>query len=186
MRAQLYYEVHDPTRYLTPDITADFSEVTIEELEPNRVRVGNATGRGRPRELKVLVGVDQGWKSVGEFSYGGPGCVERAQRAAEILRKRIDRLGDSVEEIRIDLQGVNSLHLGAFTAGYPAEVRLRLATRCATREAAAAAVHEVVSLYGHGPAGGGGAVTSVVRAIGVTPAYVPRDQIDISYSVVTS
>ncbi len=186
VRAQLYYEIHDPARYLTPDIAADFSEVTIEELEPNRVRVGNARGRGRPTELKVLVGIDQGWKSVGEFSYGGPGCVERAQRAAEILRKRIDRLGDAVEEIRIDLQGVNSLHLGAFTAGYPAEVRLRLATRCATREAAATAAHEVETLYTHGPAGGGGAVTSIARAIGVTPAYVPRDQIDISYSVVTS
>ncbi len=186
VRAQLYYEIHDPARYLTPDITADFTRVTIEELAPNRVRVGHAAGRARPAELKVLVGVDQGWKAVGEFSYGGPGCVERAQRATEILRKRIDRLGDAVEEIRIDLQGLNSLHLGAYTAGYPAEVRLRCAARCVTREAAVTAASEVETLYNHGPAGGGGAVTSVVRAIGVTPAYVPRDQIDVSYSVVTS
>lgn len=186
LRAQLYYEIHDPARYLTPDIVADFTEVTIEQVGPDRVRVGNASGNGRPSELKVLVGVDQGWKSVGEFSYGGPGCIERAERAAEIVRKRIDLLGDAVEEIRVDLQGLNSLHLGAFVGGTPAEVRLRVATRCATREAAAEAGHEVEMLYNHGPAGGGGAVVSVARAIGVTPAYVPRDQIDINYSVVTS
>jgi Acyclic terpene utilisation family protein AtuA len=186
VRVQLYYEIHDPAAYLTPDITADFTQVSIEEIGPDRVRIGNALGRERPARLKVLVGVDQGWKSVGEFSYGGLGCVERAQRAAEIVRKRLERLGDAVQEVLIDLQGVSSLHQGAFVAGYPAEVRLRVATRCSTREAAAVAASEVETLYNHGPAGGGGAVTSIARAIGVTPALVPRDEIKIDYSVVTS
>ena len=99
--------------------------------------------------------------------------------------RRLEHLGEAVLEVRVDLQGVSSIHEGAIKAGYPAEVRLRVATRCATREAAQVAAHEVELLY-FGPAGGGGAVTSVVPAIGVTPAYVPREQIKLGYSVVTS
>src|SRR5829696_6628591 len=81
MKTQVYYEIHDPAAYLTPDVTADFSTVSFEDLGGDRVRLGGARGRPRPTHLKVLVGVNQGWKATGEMSYGGPGCVERARRA---------------------------------------------------------------------------------------------------------
>jgi hypothetical protein len=182
-KTQVYYEIHDPAAYLTPDVTADFSTVTIEEIGPDRVRVGGARGSARPALLKVLVGVDLGWKGVGEISYGGPGCVERARRAEEILRRRL--AGLPVDEVRVDLQGVDSLFGDALRGGYPAEVRLRLAVRSASLDCVKAAVYEVEYLY-FGPAGGGGVVTSVVPALAVTPAYVPRSQVPTRVEVVTS
>jgi hypothetical protein len=185
VKTQLYYEIHDPTAYLTPDVTADFSQVTIAEVGRDRMRVGNARGRERPATLKVLVGIDQGWRSIGEMSYAGPGCVERATRAGEIVAKRLEPLGDDIIEFRVDLHGVNAIHHGAIVAGYPAEARLRVAARCATRQAAVAAAQEVELLY-FGPAGGGGCVTSVTSAIGVTPAYLPRDSVKLEKSVVES
>ncbi|WP_275693472.1 acyclic terpene utilization AtuA family protein [Nocardioides sp. TF02-7] len=182
MKTQLYYEIHDPTRYLTPDVTADFSDIRVEDLGDDRVRLSGARGRPRPETLKALVGVDQGWKATGEMSYGGPGCVERARRAEEIVRKRLEPYAAEIDDIRVDLQGVDALFGDQLTGGYPAEVRLRLAVRTTSRDVARRAAHETELLY-FGPAGGGGNVTSVVPALGVTPAYVPRELVPVTTEV---
>jgi hypothetical protein len=184
-RTQIYYEIGDPANYLTPDVVADFSDVTIEEVGPDRVRLAGARGRAQPSTLKVLVGVDLGWKAVGEVSYGGPGCVERARRAEEILRRRLEVLTPDLSELRIDLQGCDSLFEDRMPGGYPAEVRLRLAVRSESAEAAGEALREVEYLY-FGPAGGGGVTTSVVPALGVTPAFVPRHDVPLTTAVMVS
>ncbi|HVD62966.1 MAG TPA: acyclic terpene utilization AtuA family protein [Lapillicoccus sp.] len=185
MKTQLFYEIHDPRTYLTPDVTADFSQVCVEDLGQDRVRLSGATGREWPSSLKVLVGVDQGYRATGEISYGGPGCVGRARRAEEILRAHLDELLDPADDVRIDLQGMNSLFGDKGAIADPVEVRLRLAVRTESEERARDAAHEVELLY-FGPAGGGGVVTSVVPALGVTPAYVPRELVTLETEVVTS
>jgi hypothetical protein len=185
MKTQLFYEIHDPRTYLTPDVTADFSQVYVEDLGQDRVRLSGATGREWPSSLKVLVGVDQGYRATGEISYGGPGCVGRARRAEEILRAHLDELLDPADDVRIDLQGMNSLFGDKEAIADPVEVRLRLAVRTESEERARDSAHEVELLY-FGPAGGGGVVTSVVPALGVTPAYVPRELVTLETEVVTS
>ncbi|MFW6773885.1 acyclic terpene utilization AtuA family protein [Nocardioides sp. CPCC 205120] len=181
-KTQLYYEIHDPAAYLTPDVTADFTGLEVTDLGDDRVRVTGARGHERPATLKVLVGVDQGWRATGEMSYGGPGCVERARRAEEVLRRRLEPYAGEIDALRVDLQGVDSLFGDRMPGGYPTEVRLRLAVRTTSYDVARVAAHETELLY-FGPAGGGGNTSSVVPALGVTPAYVPRELVPVTTEV---
>ena len=87
--------------------------------------------------------------------------------------------------MRVDLVGLTSLFGDRPTNVEPSEVRLRMAVHTPARGVADAAAHEVELLY-FGPSGGGGVVTSVVPALGVTPAFVPRELVTLSTEVVHS
>jgi hypothetical protein len=97
---QLLYEVHDPAAYVTPDVVADFSRVTMEADGVDRVRVSGADGRPRPEMLKVSVGQQDGWIGEGQMSYGGPGSVARARLAAEVVAGRLALVGLASTDIR--------------------------------------------------------------------------------------
>jgi hypothetical protein len=72
---QLLYEIGDPAAYLTPDVVADFSNVSLTELAPDRVAVAGATGHPAPATLKVTIGYLDGFIGEGQISYAGAGCV---------------------------------------------------------------------------------------------------------------
>ncbi|HET7097926.1 MAG TPA: acyclic terpene utilization AtuA family protein [Casimicrobiaceae bacterium] len=169
---QLLYEVTDPHGYLTPDVTADFSGVTLTEAGPDRIVVRGARGRARPDKLKVSVGYLAGYVGEGEIGYAGTGALARARLAGEIVR---ERLAHRFPELRIDLIGSTSLHGRAFDSEeHPYEVRLRVAGRARSREEAALIGDEVEALYTNGPAGGGGARKYVTEQIGIVSTLIGR------------
>ena len=178
---QLLYEVTDPHGYLTPDVTADFSAVTLTETAPDRVTVRGARGRPRPATLKVSVGYLAGYVGEGEIGYAGANAVARAHLAAEILR---ERLGSRFAELRIDLVGSTSLHGRAFDPdARPYEVRLRVAARAPSSEEAALVGDEVEALYTNGPAGGGGTRKYVTEQIGIVSTLLDRARVSTRVTV---
>ena len=182
-KSALAHEIHDPTRYLTPDVTADFSDVAFEEVGANRVVAHGAKGSPPPDKYRILVGLDLGWKVIGEVSFGGPGCVERARDGGEKMIALLGDLRDEVEDTRVDIHGVDAVFGDAFRGGYPADCRLRVAARTVSREGADAVANLYWQLYGNG---GGGVTRTTERAIGVTPAFLARDDVDVSCEVVTA
>jgi Acyclic terpene utilisation family protein AtuA len=175
--AQLLYEIEDPACYRQPDVTADFSQVRLQELGEHRVRVQGAGGRARPAELKVSLGVREGFVGEGQISYGGPGAVARGRLALDVLRARLDRLGIPIQEQRAELIGVDALYREPGVAGEPREVRLRLAARTARRADAECVAQEVEALYLNGPAAGGGVVLSVREVLAVESVLLPREAV---------
>ena len=172
---QLLYEVTDPCGYLTPDVTADFSAVTLTETAQDRVEVTGARGRARPAALKVSVGYLAGFVGEGEIGYAGTNVMARAQLAAQILR---ERLAERFSELRIDLVGSTSLHGRAFDSNErPYEIRLRVAARAKTPEEAAIVGDEVEALYTNGPAGGGGTRKYVTEQIGIVSTLLDRARV---------
>ncbi len=174
---QLIYEVHDPAAYLTPDVTADFSQVGFVDEGVDRVRAQGAGGRARPAQLKVSVGYLDGWIGEGQMSYGGPGAVARAQLAREVVLKRLELMGVKMHDVRAELIGMDSLH-GPRSSVEPWEVRLRVAARCEARSDAVRVGNEVETLYTNGPSGGGGASKSVRQVVAVASLLLPRDAVN--------
>jgi len=176
-REQLLYEVHDPTKYLQPDVVADFSQVTVEEIAKDRVRVGGGRGSKRTGTLKVSVGYVDSFIGEGQISYAGPGALARGRLALDIVRERLKLTGVAASELRFDLIGVDSLHgpLVSAHANEPYEVRIRVAGRTESLREAVRIGNEVETLYTNGPAGGGGAWKSARDVVAVASVLLPRE-----------
>ena len=176
-KEQLLYEVHDPRRYLQPDVVADFSEVTVEEIGPDRVRIQGGRGTRRPDTLKVSVGYIDSYIGEGQISYAGPGAAARGRLALDIVRERLQLTGVQTSELRFDLIGMDSLHGSALAArnGDPYEVRVRVVGRTDNFREAVRIGNEVETLYTNGPAGGGGATKSARDVVAVASVLLPRE-----------
>ncbi len=151
---QLLYEVHDPFRYITPDLVLDFSGIRFEQIGHNRIRMTGARTSGPPPSLKVAGFLElPGFIADCEIGFAGSGAFERAKKAAEILRRRLSDWSD--DDVAIDLVGVNSvLRAGSLDAPPPAELRVHVSARCKDAEMAQVVEDEIYTLTVSGPAGG--------------------------------
>lgn len=173
---QLMYEIHDPANYITPDVIADFSKVEFHESCKDVVEVTGASGKEKTDSFKVSIGYKDGFIGEGEISYGGPGAYERGKLAAEIVKERLEIRGISVDEIKYDLVGVDSLYWNEGKQyAQPEEVRLRVAARSKDKYIASIIGEEVETLYTNGPAGGGGATKKVSEIISVASVLIPKN-----------
>jgi hypothetical protein len=178
VKEQLLYEVHDPARYLTPDVTADFSRVTVEAVGPDRVRVANAGGSTRPATLKVTVGFDGGFQGEAGVSYAGPSALARGELAAAIVAERLAAMKGNQAELRVDLIGANSLFATAgVRAAASEDVRLHVTLRSRAREHAEMMLWEVESLLCCGPAGGGGYRGAIVPSVMTKSVLIERARV---------
>jgi len=174
-KEQLLYEVTDPGGYITPDVVADFTSVSLKQTAPDRISVQGGNGRLRTPTYKVSVGYRAGFVGEGEVSYAGAKAKERAQLAGEIVR---ERLREDIPDLRVDLIGIDSAHRGDFGhPGAPYEVRLRVAARTKTRALAERVGAEIWALGTNGPAGGGGFRETTYERIGVVSTLLERSRV---------
>lgn len=192
VREQLFYEVHDPAEYITPDVVADFTSVELEETDTDRVKITGGTGGPRPSDLKVLVGTIEGYEFEKFIPLGGPNAVTRANVIKENVENRLEHVFDvdrTELDLRMEIIGVNGLYGDAYNgdrSGYAdereehEEVILRVAGNAPEKRQLEPALRTVSTTL-PGPAGSGVAIP--YRAGGITekaeiePIYVPREQI---------
>lgn len=178
---QILYEVMDPARYLTPDVTADFTGVRFEPQAPDKMRVWGGRGQPPPGQYKVSIGVRDGVIADAQISYAGPGALERAELARSIIERRL--ANSPAANLRIDLIGLNAMHATPSKWPHPCEVRLRAAARFETEAAAAILAREVESLYLNGPAGGAGVTSTLRENIAIVPALLDRGLVTAAVSI---
>ena len=183
VKEQIVYEMGDPTTYITPDVTADFTSIRLEEAGTNRVRVHGVTGRENTPFLKVSIAYSAGYKAVGTLVYAWPDAAAKAEAAARILRERLDRLGLNFDRVLVELVGWNSTH-GHLAGSPPAdlpEVQLRVGVRGTDRSAVERFTREIAPLVLTGPpsvTGFAGGRPRVQEVMAYWPALIDRTVVE--------
>ena len=174
LRHQLLYEVHDPARYLSPDVVADFTSAHFEDLPDDRVRITGVRGTPATDTYKLLLASHAGWAGEARVAFSWPDAYEKAKATAAILAQA-RRDGRA----RRSTSGSSSTGASTRSAARPCrrptheppECVLRVAWRCADQRTAGLVGRELVPLTlsappagmtGAGRGGGGGATELLV------------------------
>ena len=188
---QLVYEIGDPTAYLTPDVTADFSHVELEAAGENRVRVSGARGRPRPETLKVSMAWQEGFHAAGTLVVAGPQCIARARACAAAVRSRLQQDGAAPAGFLAEVIGGGDLLPGSSMSGggataEPWEVTLRIAVRDPAREPVERFTRELAPLVTSGPPGVTGYTGGRPRVrpvLAFWPTTVRRELVSPTYEI---
>jgi Acyclic terpene utilisation family protein AtuA len=167
---QLIYEIGDPAHYLTPDVDADFTHVTLVEEGPDRIRVAGAAGNPAPERYKVSLAYRDGYMVSGTLVVAGPNAVEKAGACGEIIRRRAQRAGCEPQRMHVELLGAGDVVPGAppwrtlpasepklaasaTSGGDPPEIVLRVAAHDPSKEKLERFQREFAPLVTSGPPG---------------------------------
>ncbi len=85
---QILYEIGDPANYLLPDVACDWSNLTLEQVADNKVRVAGAKGRAPGKYYKLCATYIDGYRLMGCFYMGGLRVADKARTALDAWVKR--------------------------------------------------------------------------------------------------
>jgi hypothetical protein len=185
VREQLLYEVHDPSRYLNPDVVADFTSLALTDLGDDQVRVSGTRGAPAPEQYKGLVCTPAGWAGEAKLAYSWPDAEAKARAALRFIKTRAIAAGVEVEEWHEEYFGVNAYGgptVDVASAAEPPEVIGRLAWRCASAEAAGSVNRDAGVLGLSGPptitGTGRGRDGKPSQLLSVVPFFVDKATVD--------
>jgi len=184
---QVLYEVGDPASYMLPDVTADFSNITITQQGADRVFVSGAKGRAPSSSYKVSATYQDGYRAVAAISIVGPDAARKAERTAEamIARARSQLAARGLPDFtatHIEALGAEASYAGAAKARDTREVLLRLVVQHESRQALDLFAKEIGSIglsFAPGTTGifsGRPKPTPVVRLF---TFYVPKTEMPV-------
>ena len=131
---QLLYEVADPARYFTPDVTVDFTSIQLKQTGPDLVSVSAGKANGITDTYKVSIAYRDGFMAAGTLLIAGPNAESKARRSGKIILEKLRQAGVWFAESNIEALGTGDCVPGVVkSTGEPAEVVLRVAVRDANR-----------------------------------------------------
>lgn len=89
---QITYEVHDPSRYVLPDVTCDFTDVRLEQVGADRVLVTGARGLPPPADFKASLTYHDGYRCMATMLIVGRDAVAKANCVGEAILARTRRM----------------------------------------------------------------------------------------------
>ncbi|GAB6281808.1 MAG: hypothetical protein STSR0008_05500 [Ignavibacterium sp.] len=177
---QLLYEIGDPKNYITPECIADFTSIKLEEVGKNRIKVFDIKGNPPTEFYKVSCSYFYGYSAVGNLTYSWPKALTKAKAADNILRKRLENLNLSFEEIRTEFVGYNACHGPLATQldeDLINEITLRIAVRSTDYNSVERFGREIAPLILTGPpsvTGFAGGRPKPSEIVAYWPALIPK------------
>lgn len=191
VRQQLLYEVHNPHRYVSPDVVLDMGTLKLTDLGNDRVEVSGATGLPRTDSLKIVGGYADGWAGAATIGYCWPEAYRKAQATERIVRQLLSERKLDYEEIHSEYIGLDSL-LGPLADTSRAdelnEVYLRLLVRTPDKRLAEAFPRQIPWLALSGPptASGFSGIEPARALLGLWPTLARREAIEAHVTVTVS
>ncbi|MEO1289206.1 MAG: acyclic terpene utilization AtuA family protein, partial [Chloroflexota bacterium] len=185
VKEQLLYEVHDPANYITPDVIADFTTLSLEQVGENRVRVSGVTGKARPDTLKLNFGRMEGYMRELIFTLGYPQTKHKFEQLKAMIHSAWDGL--AIERVDYQFLGQNSLYGSlAETPDDPLELIVRVMFTAKDENTLKQAVRSLMTNGLSGPAGmsiSGTTISGKPRIVlGLFPTLIDRNLIQASVS----
>ena len=195
VREQLVYEIHDPANYITPDVTVDLTQITLEEVEKNKVRLSGVRGKTRPEKLKLAIGQMQGYLSDQFFFFSWPYAYQKAQKFITAVEEIWSTLPITIDRQEFQLIGINGIHGSAAPEPNDAwkndmnEIGIRIAIQHADKRTGKIAMQAIIGLGLNGPPGvvgipGWGKPNRI--QLGLWPTLIPRDLIEMKVEIIES
>jgi hypothetical protein len=183
VRQQLLYEVHDPRRYLSPDVVLDMGSLRLTDLGADRVEVRGACGQPRPETLKVVAGYEDGWMGSTVVGFCWPDAWRKAEATAAMVRRALEEQSMAVDDFHVEYPGLDTFlgpHADRSGLEELNEVWLRVAIRTPDRRVADGLGRQFPWLALSGPPymGGFHGITPASRLLGLWPALVPREEVE--------
>jgi hypothetical protein len=155
---QLLYEIGDPAAYHLPDVICDFTQVSLKQIDADRVAVTGARGRGVPAQYKTSMTWADGWRAGMIGFYVGARAADKARifadEAIQRARRKLSNMGASdYVDVCVEVVGDES-HWGE-AARYvrSREVAVKVACRHADRRATDLLMRELAGVGLGAPAG---------------------------------
>ncbi len=131
---QLVYEIGDPQAYILPDVVCDFSQVQIESVGTDRVRVSNTKGRQPTDTYKVCATYRDGFRVGLYLTIGGIDADKKARKTADAILARCSRMLAERDlpdftETSVEVVGAESSYGPHSRIHRPREVILKLAAK---------------------------------------------------------
>lgn len=189
VKEQLVYEIKDPTAYHLPDVTVDFTSLSLEQVGEDRVAVTDCTGFEPPESLKVTVLYTAGYKTQLLFLYSWPEALDKARKGAEIIRQRLDNANVDVD-VETDFIGYDGVHPGiAPEPEEPNEIVLRLAVTADSKEPIHEFGKQALAIATGGPPTWAQVESGRPKpkdVLAFWPCTVPRDEVSPTVTIETT
>lgn len=175
---QLLYEVGDPAAYLTPDVVADFTSVTLQATKPDAVRVTTTRGQPATDTYKASIAYRDGFTASGTLTLLGPDAALKAKLCGDMIRERLRRINMYPEHSYVEVLGTGACVPGVLAnRPQPVEVVLRVTVRDSRKAVVERFTKEFAPLVTSGPPGVTGYTSGrppVREVFAYWPALVPK------------